>query len=132
MTFRKERSPMERFWYMMALVVGIFALMGLIGTTVDITYHAPDNAVVYFDPVHNTYYAPPYIDNHRYPPGLDLKALTARTVAEAERQGIQPDPVCVEQGYFKEYDTVTHIIKVQLGLAIPKQSRWNPDGSWNF
>ncbi len=132
MTFQRERTPMERFWYTAALIVGIFTLMGIIGTTIDITYHVPDNAVVYVDQSQGIYYAPPYIDNNRYPSGLDVSSLKARTVTECRQQNIKPDPVCVEQGYFKEYDTVTHIVKAKLGWAQPKQSRWNPDGSWNF
>lgn len=132
MTFQRERTPMERLWYTIALVVGSLTLLGLIGTTIDITYHVPDNAVVYVDHGAHIYYAPPYIDNNRYPSGLDVQSLKAGTAAECRLQNIQADPVCVEQGYFKEYDTVTHLIKVRLGLAAPKQSRWNPDGSWNF
>ncbi|HRY13452.1 MAG TPA: hypothetical protein P5309_07750 [Syntrophomonadaceae bacterium] len=132
MTFQRERSPMERFWYTVAMVVGIFTLMGIIGTTVDITYHVPENAVVYADQANGIYYAPPYIDNNRYPGSLDVSSLKAMSVAECRQLNIKPDPVCVEQGYFKEYDTVTHIVKAKAGLAEPKQSRWNSDGSWNF
>ncbi|NLN86126.1 MAG: hypothetical protein GX133_00710 [Syntrophomonadaceae bacterium] len=132
MAFQKKHSPMERFWFTMALMVGILALMGVIGTTIDITYHVPDQAVVYVDPANGIYYAPPYIDNHRYPNSLDVNSLEASTVAECRQLNIHPDLECVEQGYFEEYETVTHLLKTKLGLSEAKQSRWNQDGAWNF
>ncbi len=131
-SFKRERTPMERFWYTVALIVGIISLMGVLGTTIDITYHVPANATVYSDGANKIYYAPPYIDNNRYPSTLDVKVLTHKTVAECKQLNIKPDPICVEQGYFKEYDTPMHIFKAWMGWAPPKQSRWNPDGSWNF
>ena len=119
MTFQRERSPMERFWYTVAMVVGIFTLMGIIGTTVDITYHVPENAVVYADQANGIYYAPPYIDNNRYPGSLDVGALKAMSVAECRQLNIKPDPVCVEQ-VISRNTCGHHIVKTKAGLAEPR------------
>lgn len=132
MSFQRERTPMERFYYTVALIVGILFLFSLLGNSIDITLNVPANGVVYADFQNNIYYAPPYIDNNRYPSTLDIKSLKAETVTEAGQRNHKPDPVCVEQGYFKEYDTLTHIIEVKLGWSKPKPSRWNTDGSWNW
>ncbi|MEA4924686.1 MAG: hypothetical protein VB084_05175 [Syntrophomonadaceae bacterium] len=132
MSFQRERTPIERFYYTLALIVGILFLFSLIGNSIDITLKVPANGVVYGDFQNNIYYAPPYIDNNRYPSTLDVKSLKAETVAEAQQRNHKPDPVCVEQDYFKEYNSLTNIIGVRLGLAKPKPSRWNPDGSWNW
>jgi hypothetical protein len=132
MGFNRKRTPMERFYYSVALLVGIIFLFSLLGNSIDIPLNVPANAVVYADFQNNTYYAPPYIDNNRYPSTLDVNTLKAETVTEANQRNHKADSVCVEQGYFKEYDTLTHIVMVKLGLAKPKPSRWNPDGSWNW
>lgn len=132
MSFQRQRTPMERFYYTVALVVGILFLLSLLGNSIDIPQKAPANAIVYADFQNNVYYAPPYIDNNRYPSTLEVSNLQAETVAESRQRDHKADSVCVEQGYFKEYDTLTHIIMVKLGLTNPKPSRWNPDGSWNW
>jgi len=132
MSFKRERTPIERFYYTVALVVGIVFLFSLLGNSIDITLNVPANGVVYADFQNNIYYAPPYIDNNRYPSTLDAKSLKAETIAESKQRNHKADSVCVEQGYFKEYDTLTNIVMVKFGLAKPKPSRWNPDGSWNW
>lgn len=132
MSFQKQRTPMEGFYYTVALIVGILFLLSLLGNSIDIPQKVPANAIVYADFQNNIYYAPPYINNNRYPSTLDASILKAETVAEGTLRNHKPDSICVEEGYFKEYDTLTHIIMVKFGLVNPKPSRWNPDGSWNW
>jgi len=132
MSYKRKRTPIERFYYTVALMVGIAVLFSLLGNSIDITKNVPANAVVYADFQNNIYYAPPYIDNNRYPSTLDVKSLKAETVTESLQRNHKADSVCVEEGYFKEYDTLTNIILVKFGLAKPKPSRWNSDGSWNW
>jgi len=132
MSFKRERTPVERFYYTVALIVGIISLLSLVGNSISITLKPAPNTIVYADQQEKIYYAPPYIDNHRYPETLDVKNIKAETLAEAREKGHKADNISVEQGYFKEQDTLTHLIAVKLGLSKPKPSRWNSDGSWNF
>ncbi len=123
---------MERLYFAIALVVGFIFIFSLLGRSINITATVPDYAIVYVDEQNQVYYAPPYILGNKYPPALDPEILTAYTVADSNTSNFQPDQECIELGYFKEQDTLTHLIMVKFGLAEPKQSRWNPDGSWNF
>jgi len=132
MSFKRERTPIERFYYTTALVVGIVFVLSLVGNSISITLKAPSKTIVYADFQNNVYYAPPYIDNHRNPDTVEVKSLKAETLAESKERNHKADSVCVEQGYFKEHDTLTHIILAKLGFAKPKPSRWNADGSWNW
>jgi hypothetical protein len=132
MSFKRERTPVERFYYTVALIVGIISLLSLVGSSISVTLKPVANTVVYADQANKVYYAPPYIDNNRYPPSLDVKSLKAETLAEARERAHKADSICVDQGYFKEQDTLTHLISVKLGISKPKPSRWNPDGSWNW
>ena len=132
MTLPKKHTPLERFYYTIAMIVGILFLISLLGQSISVTLNAPSNTVVYADFQTKIYYAPPYIDNHRYPDTLDVKNVKAETLAESKERGHKADAFCVQQGYFKEQDTLTHLILVKLGWSKPKPSRWNPDGSWNW
>lgn len=132
MTYKKKRTPMEFVYITIALLVGLIFVLSLVGDDIKITYEIPDNAVVYCDSSSKIYYAPPYIDNNRYPSNLDVSSLKAQPVSAARIQGYTADPVCTEQNYFREQDTLNHVILWKLGLAGIKPSRWNADGSWNF
>jgi len=132
MSFERQRTPMERIYYTIALVVGIIFLFSLVGQTINITTKVPATAIVYVDEQNQVYYAPPYILGNKYPPTLDADILKAHTLADSEKNNYKPDRNCVELGYFKEQDTLTHTVLAKLGLANPKPSRWNPDGSWNW
>lgn len=132
MAYKKKRTPMEIVYIIIALLVGIIFVLSLVGDDIKITYQIPANAVVYSDPGPKIYYAPPYIDNDRYPPDLNVSGLKAQPVSAAQALGYTPDPVCVQQGYFREQDTLNHVILWKMGLAGAKPSRWNADGSWNF
>ena len=132
LTYKKERTPIETLYIALALLVGIIFVLSMVGQNIKITTHVPANAVVYADLKLNIYYAPPYIDNNRYPSTLDIKGLKAETVSAAQALNHSPDRICVEQGYFQEQDTLNHTLLWKLGLAAPRPSRWNPDGSWNW
>jgi hypothetical protein len=132
MSYQKKFTPMEVIYIIVALLVGIVFLLSMIGDDIKITSQVPANAIVYADANNKIYYAPPYIDNNRYPSTLDITVLKAETVSAGQALNQTPDRVCVEQGYFQEQDTLNHTILWKLGWAAPKPSRWNPDGSWNW
>lgn len=132
MTYKKKRTPMEAVYIAIALLVGIVFVLSMVGQNIKITTHVPANAIVYADLNSKIYYAPPYIDNNRYPSTLNIKVLKAETVSAGQALSHNPDSICVEQGYFQEQDTLNHTLLWKLGLAAPRPSRWNPDGSWNW
>ena len=132
MTYQKKFTPMEVLYIMIAMLVGMVFLLSMVGDDIKITYHVPDQAIVYADLDSKLYYAPPYIDNNRYPSDLDVSRLKAMKVSETQALNLTPERACVDKGYFQEQDTLNHVILWKLGWADPKPSRWNPDGSWNF
>ncbi len=132
MSLEKKHSTTERLYFTVALLIGILAIFSLFGRHINITTPVPDYAIVYADEQNQIYYAPPYILGNKYPPTLEPDILKAHTVADSNANHYQPDQECIDLGYFKEQDTLNHIIMVKLGWSEPKQSRWNPDGSWNF
>jgi len=132
MADQKKFTPMEILYIVIAFLVGIVFVLSMVGDDIKITAHVPPNAIVYVDSPSKIYYAPPYIDNNRYPVTLDVTQLKAETVSASQALNHTPDTVCVEQGYFQEQDTLNHTILWKLGWADPKPSRWNPDGSWNW
>lgn len=123
---------MERVYYAIALSVGLFFLFSLLGQSIMVTIKIPSYAIVYVDETKSVYYAPPYINGNKYPNSVNVKTLKGYTLVQCENSNIKADEQCVELGYFKEQDTLTHTIGVKLGISNPKPSRWNPDGSWNW
>ncbi|PKM77833.1 MAG: hypothetical protein CVU90_05125 [Firmicutes bacterium HGW-Firmicutes-15] len=123
---------MERFYTVIAIIVGIIFLIGLLGQEIMIGKNMPPNIILYVDETTNTYYAPPYIDGKKYPSNLSLNSLKRKTFSEVKINKYKADSNCVELGYFDEKTTLTNNILVRLGWVKPNPSRWNPDGSWNW
>lgn len=127
-----EMPKSERVYSVLAILIGIMILLRLVGQFIIIADKAPPQAVVYVDQSSGIYYAPPYILGKKYPAGLDESNLKALSLAEAEQKSYQADPVCVEQGYFKQKSTLNDRLRIKTGLAEAPPSRWNADGSWNW
>lgn len=127
-----EMSNSERVYSVLAILIGVLILLGLVGQFIIIADQAPPQAVVYVDQSTGVYYAPPYILGKKYPPGLDESNLKAMTISEAGQKSYQADPVCADQGYFKQKNTLNDKLRIKVGLADAPPSRWNPDGSWNW
>lgn len=123
---------MERFYSLIAIIVGIVFLIGLLGQEIMIGKNMPPNVIVYVDETTNIYYAPPYIDGKKYPSNLSLNSLKAKTLSEVQKNNYEADSKCMELRYFAEKTTLTNTILVKTGLVKPNPSRWNPDGSWNW
>lgn len=123
---------MERFYSLIAIIVGIIFLIGLLGQFVMIGKKVPANIIMYVDETTHIYYAPPYIDGKKYPSNLDVNSLKRETISEAKKNKHTADSNCVELGYFDEKTTLTNTILVKMGWVKPNPSRWNPDGSWNW
>jgi len=132
MSLEIKRTPMERVYSLIAIIIGIIFLFSLLGQTIKITKDIPPNTIVYVDQGNSVYYAPPYILGKKYPNTLDVNILKAKTVSECKQNNYKADSACIDLGYFQEQDTLTNTVLVKLGLAKPKPSRWNPDGSWNW
>jgi hypothetical protein len=128
----KNGKFMERFYTLIAIIVGVIFLIGLLGQEIMIGKSLPPNLIVYVDETTNTYYAPPYIEGKKYPDNLNVSNLKARTLSEAKQNNYKADSNGVELGYFAEKTTLTNNILVRLGWVKPNPSRWNPDGSWNW
>ncbi len=129
---KKNVKFMERFYSIIAILVGIVFLLGLLGQEIKIGKDMPPNIIVYVDETTKTYYAPPYIDGKKYPDNLNLSNIKAQTLAEAKNNNYKPDSMSDELGYFDEKTTLNNTILVKLGWVEPNPSRWNPDGSWNW
>jgi len=127
-----EMSSSEKFYAIVAILLGILILLGLIGQFIIISDQPPPQAVVYLDQSTGIYYAPPYILGKKYPAGLDESNLQAITIAEAKQKSYKADPDCVELGYFKQKSTLNDRLRIMTGLAEKPPSRWNEDGSWNW
>jgi hypothetical protein len=113
---------MERVYSLIAIIIGIIFLISLLGQSIKITHNIPPTAIVYVDEGTHIYYAPPYILGKKYPSTLDVNNIKGKTVSESEQNNFKADPTCVELGYFKEQDTLTHTILVKLGLSKPNQA----------
>jgi hypothetical protein len=123
---------MERFYSLIAIIVGIAFLIGLLGQEIMIAKNIPPNIIMYVDETANIYYAPPYIEGKKYPSNLNINSLKAKTLSEVQKNNYKADSNCVKLGYFEEKTTLTNTILVKMGLVKPNPSRWNPDGSWNW
>ena len=127
-----NRKFTERFYSLIAIIVGIAFLIGLLGQFIMIGKNAPPNIIVYVDKTTYIYYAPPYIEGKKYPSNLEVNSLKAEAISESKKKNYTADSKCVELGYFKEKTTLTNTILVKMGWVKPNPSRWNPDGSWNW
>ncbi len=123
---------MERFYSLIAIIVGIIFLIGLLGQEIMIGKNIPPNIIVYVDETNNIYYAPPYIDGKKYTGNLEVNNLKRETISESKKKNYKADSNCTLLGYFDEKTTLTNNILVKLGWVKPNPSRWNPDGSWNW
>src|SRR5665647_2416120 len=93
---------MERFYSLIAIIVGIAFLIGLLGQEIMIGKNMPPNIIMYVDETANIYYAPPYIEGKKYPSNLNINSLKAKTLSEVQKNNYKADSNCVELGYFKE------------------------------
>ena len=125
-------GPMEKIYAALAIIIGISLLIGVFGQWIIVDEPVPPGTYVYVKDQTKVYYAPPYILGNKYPSGLDVSDLQAMTVADAEANGFQADPQCIEMGYFKERYSFKDRILIKIGLVQPESSRWNEDGSWNW
>jgi hypothetical protein len=123
---------MERFYSLIAIIVGIAFLIGLLGQEIMIGKDIPPNIIMYVDETTNIYYAPPYIDGKKYPSTLNVNNLKAKTLSEVQENNYKADSECTELGYFDEKTTLSYNILVRIGWVKPNPSRWNADGSWNW
>lgn len=127
-----KRTPIERLYSLLAILIGAILLYTLLGQFIMINTKMPPQTIVYVDERTQIYYAPPYILGNKYPPSLDVSNLKGITAAEAEKNNYKPDSKCVEMGYFREQVTLNDKTRIKLGLIEPAPSRWNADGSWNW
>ena len=101
------------------VVVGFFLMVGFGLSTVE---DMPDNAWVLVDPSTSTYIAPPCLD---YRPYRGHRLLMP--IKDARARGYTSEPNCREEAGF--FGAAQGLIGAVLW---PKDSRWNPDGSWRY
>ncbi len=120
-----------------AIIIGFILFVGLFGSYYTVTLSAPDFATVYADPDNKIYYAPPYIDNlsklKKPAEPIEVKKLQRMTLKEAGKLNYRVDEVSKEKDYFEQkYRTLTSYLLEKMGFLKPLNSRWNPNGSWNW
>lgn len=101
------------------------AVLIMLGSQVETYEVMPGRTLVAVDPQRNIYSSPHCIQ--------DSTDVLVMTVDEAETNGYQIDAYCREQGHFEGKSTSIVRYALQWIHLVPeKQSRWNPDGSWNW
>lgn len=106
------------------VIMLIFTFLG--GFYIVPTRNLPDNAAVFLDDQHKTYFSPICAKQEQKP-------LRAATAAEARRLKYAPDKKCGgESGFTQDSRSLAGGLLVRLGMLPPLPSRWNKDGTWNW
>lgn len=115
----------------------------LLGSAIETSESMPDNAIVYADNISKTYYGKPSFENKlatlddNSPFDLAFKytkdkSIRKMSVGAARQADYQPDKASVNNGDFiGETHSLIYVFFQRVGL-LPRQPRWNPDGTWNW
>ena len=118
---------MNQFLKFGSTVLGICVLLVFVGFGIGSSKVAPEYALVFVDASQNTYITPPCLARDKW-------MLSPRfTIEQAHKLKLTPEPKCRDEGGFvQEGRSLTGVMFEKLGLLDPVQSRWNPDGTWNW
>ena len=115
----------------------------LLCSAIETSETMPDNAIVYADSISKTYYGKPSYENKlatlddnspfdlafKYTKDKNIRKLTVSAARQAE---YQPDKASVNNGDFiGETHSLIYVFFQRVGI-LPRQPRWNHDGTWNW
>jgi hypothetical protein len=120
-------------------VLGVCAFLVWLGFGIGSSRTVPEHALVFARPAQNVYVAPHCISTQEIRDlakdplmGERIISLTM-TIGEAHKLKLLPDPKCRDEGGFvQEGRSLSGMLLERIGLLSPLESRWNPDGSWNW
>ena len=118
---------MKRTLQSASVIFGIFAFLVYLGFGIGSTIVAPGHAFVFADAEQGMYIAPPCLSRENW------SLYQQVTIGQARKLKLIPEPKCRDEGGFtQEGRSLSGNILEQLGLLSRLQSRWNPDGTWNW
>jgi hypothetical protein len=117
-------KPIMRLVGIIFVICAFFVFLGFgIGSTIV----TPDHALAFVPSTRNVYIAPPCLSQEKQ------KLIPQLTIRQARILKLNPEPNCRDEGGFiQEGRSLSGTLLEQLGLLGQMQSRWNPDGTWNW
>jgi hypothetical protein len=126
------------------IAAGVTVLV-LLGSAIETSETMPDNAIIYGNSLNKTYYGEPtrknkmiiLNDNKKNNKSIALEDMAERytekmPLSQAKRMQYEPDRESINNGDFiGETHSLIYVFFQRVGI-LPRQPRWNPDGTWNW
>ena len=114
----------------------------LFGSVIEASEPAPNNVIVYGNSITKTYYGEPTRSNKlkiMYDNSVmsseknNIEQSTVKmTLSDAKRMGYEIDEASRDDGDFVgETHCLLYVALQKIGI-LPRQPRWNPNGTWNW
>jgi hypothetical protein len=129
---------MDKLKEYLIYVAAVPVFLLIFGFGIGSSTHMPKHALLLVNDETKEYFAPPCLMEFGY---NDVKTIYQFgrqknfRVVSAKEVGMpyRPNSECRESnGYFQDGRSVSGMLLEKIGLLPKENSRWNPDGTWNF